>query len=141
MKECEKLKKEYLEGWKRAQADLINYKKQESARLCEFSDYIREEFILKLLPVLDNMYLAEKKAPKDEWAKGVLKIKEQFLSFLENQGVEEIKTEGKLDLNLHEVAEEEKREGLEPGLIIEVKRRGYKFKDKVIRPSKVKISK
>jgi len=144
--ECEKVKKEYLEGWKRAQADLINYKKQESIRLSELSDYVKEEFILKILPVLDNIYLAEKrltkKLKKEPWVKGMLKIKEQLLDILEKEGIEQIKCLGeKFDPNFQEAVGEVEAKDKKSGMIIEEIRKGYLLNGKVIRPAKVKITK
>ncbi len=144
--ECEKIKKEYLEGWKRAQADLINYKKQESIRLSELSNYVKEEFILKILPVLDNIYLAEKKLTKElkkkSWVEGVLKIKEQLLDILEKEGVEQMKClNTKFDPHFHEVTSEVKKQNLKPGIIIEEIKKGYFIHGKVLRPAKVKITK
>lgn len=136
------LKEKYLEGWKRAQADLINYKKEESERLSSLSKYVKEELTLEILPVLDNIYLAEKKLEKkDQWVKGFLKIKDQLLNILKKEGVEEIDCLGKkVDLKLHEIIGEVESEE-EPETIVEIERRGYSINGRVLRPAKVKISK
>ncbi len=144
MKE-EDIEKKYLEGWKRAQADLINYKKEESQRLTNLSKYIKEEFILELLPVLDNIYLAEKeltaKEKKNQWVKGFLKIKDQLLNILEKEGIKEMNClDKKVDLKLHEITGEVESEK-DPETIVEVEKRGYEINGKVLRPAKVKISK
>lgn len=146
LKECEKEKKEYLAGWQRAKADFLNYKKEELERISEISKYTSEELISKILPILDNFNLVEKKLPEnlknDEYIKGVFQIKTQLLSFLKNQGVEEIKTMGeKFDPNFQEVIEELKVSKKEPGIVIEEVEKGYKFHNKVIKPAKVKITK
>jgi len=146
LEECQKLKEGYLEGWKRAQADLINYKKQESVRLSEFSDYVKEEFILKILPVLDNIYLAEKKLTKElkkkSWVGGVLKIKEQLLDILEKEGAEQMKCLGKkFDPNFHEAVQVLEKKDAKPGIVIEEIKKGYTFQGRVLRPARVKITK
>ena len=146
LEECQKTRDEYLNGWKRARADFLNYKKEEAERVKELIKYANEKFILKLLPILDNIEIAEKKIPKgfkgDPWVEGVLKIKIQILDFLKNQGVKEITCLGeKFNPNFHEVALEAKKPGTEPGIIIEEIKKGYLLNGKVLRPAKVKVSK
>ncbi len=145
LKKEKELKEKYLEGWKRAQADLINYKKEESQRLSNLSKYVKEEFILEILPVLDNIYLAEEKLKekekKDQWTKGFLKIKDQLLNILKKEGVEEIEClNKKVDLKLHEIMGEVESKK-EPETIVEIEKRGYMINGRVLRPAKVKISK
>ena len=56
--ELEKITKErdeYLAGWQRSRADLMNYKKEEMERISGLMRYAQEELLLKLLPVLDNL--------------------------------------------------------------------------------------
>jgi len=166
LEECEKQKNEYLAGWQRARADLLNYKKEEMERIGELVGYATEELILKILPILDNFEIAEKKLPEDlkgdGSVKGVLQIKNQILDFLKSQGVEEIKSVGeKFDPNLHEVVEEVEEKGKEPGIInkdttpsgvilkdttpsgviLEEIQKGYKINGRLLRPAKVKVTK
>jgi len=144
--ECQKQKDEYLAGWQRARADFLNYKKEEMERIGELLKYATEEFILKILPILDNFDIAEKKLPEnlknEENVKGILQIKTQLQDFLKNQGLEEIKTVGeRFDPNLHEVVGAVEMEDKEPGMIVEEIQKGYKLYGKVIRPAKIKINK
>jgi len=146
LKECEKLKSEYLAGWQRARADLINYKKEELERVEELIKFSANGLILKILPILDNFEIAEKRLPEslknDENVKGLLLIKQQLKEFLKSQGVEEIKSVGeKFSPNFHEVVQEVKIKGKEPGIIIEEVQKGYKINGRLLRPAKVKISK
>jgi molecular chaperone GrpE len=60
LEEAEKLKNEYLVGWQRARADLINYKKEELERVGELIRFSANGLILKILPILDNFEIAEK---------------------------------------------------------------------------------
>ena len=48
---------EYLNGWKRERADFLNYKKDEMERIGQLVKYSNEELILKIIPILDNIYL------------------------------------------------------------------------------------
>lgn len=146
IEELEKQKNEYLAGWQRARADLLNYKKEEMERIGELVGYATEELILKMLPILDNFEIAENKLPEnlkeDKSVKGVLQIKNQILDFLKSQGVEEIKSAGeKFDPNLHEVVEEMEQKEQESGIIIYEVQKGYKINGRLLRPPKVKIVK
>jgi molecular chaperone GrpE len=146
LEECQKLKDEYLAGWQRARADLINYKKEELERVGELIKFSANGLILKILPILDNFEIAEKKLPEnlknDENVKGILQIKNQILNLLKEQGVEEIKSIGeRFDPNFHEVVGEVEAKGKEPGTIIEEIQKGYKINGRLLRPAKVKVAK
>lgn len=146
LEECQKQKDEYLAGWQRARADFLNYKKEEMERIGQFLKYANEDLILKILPILDNIYIAEKKIPEElkdsQWIQGFLKIKNQFENFLKEQGIEEIKSLGeKFDPNFQEVVEEVETKDKESGIIIEEIQKGYKLRGKIVRPAKVKVVK
>ena len=146
LEKCRKERDEYLAGWQRARADFLNYKKKEDERKKEFLEFAAEEFILGLLPVLDNFHLAEKeaagkKAVAAEIA-GFLQIKKQLESFLRGMGLEEIKAAGeKFDPRFHEVVGEAEARGKKPGTVAEEERKGYAFRGRVIRPARVKVAK
>ena len=146
LQETEKLKNEYLAGWQRARADLINYKKEEMERVGSFIKIAQEGLIFEFLPILDNFDIAVKKIPEklkeDENIKGLLQIRQQILDFLRKKGVEEIKSVGeKFDPALHEVVEEIETDEFETGTIIEEIQKGYKIEGRVLRPAKVKVAK
>ena len=145
LEECQKQKEEYLAGWQRARADFLNYKKEEMERVVELLKYGAEEYVSRILLILDNFEIIESKLPEkakdDENIKGILQIKNQLSDFLESQGVEEIKAVGeKFDPNWHEVAEEVADDGLSQTIVEEVQR-GYKINGRLLRPAKVKIIK
>ena len=145
VKECERQRDEYLAGWQRARADFLNYKKEEMERIAELLKYGAEEFVSKILPILDNFEIFENKLPEkakdDENTKGILQIKNQILDFLKGHGVEEIKAVGeKFDPNWHEVVEEVADDGL-PQTIVEEVQGGYKINGRLLRPARVKIIK
>src|SRR6056297_667614 len=145
----EKLKKEkeeYLEGWQRARANFINYKKREKERLQETIKYSSEEFLLKLLPILDNLERAEQYIPREErekdWVQGIIHIKTQFRRFLKEEGVERIKTIGKkFDPNFAEAIERIETDDYNSDIVAKEIQTGYKLEDKVLRPAKVKVAK
>ena len=146
LEETEKQKAEYLAGWQRERADFLNYKKEEMERIGELLKYAMEEYILKLLPILDNFEKAEKELSsekkKDKFFEGVIQIKNQLHEFLRIQGVEEVKSQGeKFDPNMHEVIGETEVKGKESGLIVEEIQKGYKVNGHLLRPARVKIIK
>jgi|SRR3989344_2711273 len=141
--ECKKKCDEYLNNWKRAAADLINYKKEEDKRweIAEVGiNFLKAN---ELLPILDSFEIAEKSIPQEskdnEHIKGLLQIKNQLLSLLKKMHVSETEVIGKkFDTVFHESLGEEVRGGIEPGIVIEELRKGYKFKEHVLRPAQVK---
>jgi len=146
LEECQKKAEEYLAGWQRARADLLNYKKEEMERVSGILEYALQEFILKILPILDNFEIAEKKLPEkikvDEQIKGLLQIKAQLQDFLKGQGIEEIKTVGKkFDPNFQEAVETIEKEGVESGTVLEEVQKGYMINGRLLRPARVKVAK
>jgi len=146
LEECQKLKDEYLAGWQRERANFLNYKKEEMERIEEILKYAGEGLILKILPILDNFDLIEKKLPEnlknDKSVKGILQIKTQMQDFLKSQGVEVIESLGKkFDPNFQEVIEEIKTKDKESGMVVEEVQKGYLIQRKILRPAKVRVSK
>ena len=146
LEKYKKLKDEYLDNWKRERADFLNYKNEGSKRITALTQYINASMILRFFPILDNFYLAEKdlseKAKKDNNIKGFLQIKKQIESFLEGEGITTIESVNeKFDPNFHEVVEVIEKKGVESGIIIEEVQKGYKIKDQLLRPAKVKVVK
>ena len=146
LEEYQKQKEEYLAGWQRTVADFLNYKKDEMERIKELIDYANEEMLLKTLPLLDNLYLAQKNLPENlkenEYVKGLLQIIAQFEDFLKDQGMEAMETMGKkFDPCFHEIVEEIEAKDKEPGTIVEELQKGYLINGKLLRVTRVKITK
>ncbi len=141
-KKCE----DYLNGWKRERADFLNYKKDEMERISQIIKYANEEIILKILPILDNIYLAETQLPEElknhKWIEGFGQIKKQISDFLEKEGVEAVETVGKpFDPKTMESVGEIENNEKEAGTVAQEVQRGYMLHGKLIRPAKVKITK
>ena len=136
--EIEELKNQLL----RLQADFVNYKNRTEREKPNSIILANEGLILKLLPVLDNFNRAFTHVNiEDEAIKGFVMIKEQFESILKTEMVEEIESDGAVfDPNLHNAVMTESKDGVESGIVLETFEKGYKIKDKVIRPSMVKVS-
>jgi len=145
LKSCEAEKEEYLNLSKRLKADFTNLKKDVEESTSKIVKYANEGLILEMLPILDSLELSLKHVPEDlrenNWVKGMLSIRGQFENILKSMGVFEIKCIGeKFDPSLHESVSEEESDK-EGQTILEEIQKGYKFNDRVIRASKVKISK
>ncbi|OGZ72771.1 MAG: nucleotide exchange factor GrpE, partial [Candidatus Staskawiczbacteria bacterium RIFCSPLOWO2_01_FULL_37_25b] len=65
LEECKTKREEYLNGWKRERSDFLNHKKEEMERIGIIIKYANEELILKILPILDNIFLAESQVPEE----------------------------------------------------------------------------
>ena len=138
-------KDEYLENWKRERASFLNYKMEQGERTDEVIKFANQTLILEILNILDNIYIAEEKLPKNlkgnEWVKGILNTKNQILEFLKNQRVEQIDCLKKdFDPNFHEAVDMVESNS-KSGIIIKEIKKGYILNGKVIRPAKVKIAK
>ena len=136
---------EYLQGWKRSQADYQNLQKECAQKQIEYVKYANAELIQELLPILDNFKAAFRQIPDAEkdsaWVIGFSHIKKHFEEMLRQNGVEEIKTVGEPFNPLeHDAVESAKSETVEPGKIIEEKKAGYKLNGKVIQAAKVTVS-
>ena len=130
-----------LANWQRAQADFINYKRRTEQEKEGISQFAKSTIILEVLPVLDDLERAFTATPprlnKLSWVDGIRLIWNKLHTPLEAQGLSEIKAVGEpFDPHLHEAVRENK--GKE-GVVIEEVQKGYKFYDKVIRPSKVVV--
>ena len=135
-KEHKKEKKnEYFEQLQRLQAEFENFRKRTEKERLEIYKNANEELVVKLLNILDDFELALKNI--DE--KGVSMIYSELHSILEKEGLEIIKAEGQFDPKFHEALIQE--EGEKDEMIVEEFQKGYMLNDKVIRASKVKITK
>lgn len=146
MEECEKQRDEYLAGWQRSKADFLNYKKEEIARLSDLMNFAKAQWILGVLPIIDNWERAILHMPEDlkesEWVKGIKQIEIQLKDFLKSEGVEEVKAIGeKFNPELHEAMEEVEDSEQDSGIIAEVLEKGYTINGRLLRPAKVKVSK
>jgi molecular chaperone GrpE len=140
---CEKEREEYLNGWKRAKADFINYQKDEAKRMDEIMKFSNEMLIQELLAVLDSFELSLAVLDKEDEkvGKGVQIIYSQLSSLLKKHGLEPVKSLGeKFDPSQHEALEEIESDKA-AGTILEELTKGWKLHGKVIRPARVKIAK
>ncbi|OHA08822.1 MAG: nucleotide exchange factor GrpE [Candidatus Sungbacteria bacterium RIFCSPLOWO2_01_FULL_59_16] len=141
LERCETEKKDYLDGWQRAKADLANYKKDESRRFEEFSKFAAEGVIAEAVQVLDSFDLALAYEMPKEVERGIVLIRSQLEDILRRRGLEVIQARGeRFDPAYHESVGEVESEG-EPGMVAEELQRGYLLGGRVLRPARVKVSK
>ncbi len=128
----------------RLQADFVNFRRRAEKERESAMSYGAECLICDILPSIDNFQRALESADDKEsgFYKGVELIYKDLTKKLEENGVEEIKALGEdFDPNYHNAIFMEDSEDYEEGKVIEVVQMGYMFKDKVIRPSMVKVAK
>ena len=126
---------EYVAQIQRVQAELENFRKRTENERSDIVANANSKLITNLLPVLDNFELALK-YNKD---KGVEMIYSELNKVLERQGLSVVKTDCEFDANVHEAISQ--IEGKKDGEIVEEVQKGYMLKDKLLRASKVKITK
>lgn len=134
---------EYLDIAQRLKAEFENYRKRTEKEKAELIDYGQEIVMLELLPVIDNFERAlASSGDYNSLKEGIELIYRQFKKILDKFGVKEIEAEGQIfDPYKHHAVMQEEVEGKQPNEIIEVFQKGYYLKDKVIRPSLVKVAK
>lgn len=149
---CEALKKENMElqtkvdelknAYAKAYADTENMKKRLEKDFETRSRYQMASFAKELLPVMDNCERALAQATTDEaYRKGVEMIYSQLQNALAKEEITEIEALNQpFDGNWHQALMSEEKEGIESGIVIEVLQKGYKIKERILRPAMVKVS-
>ena len=131
----EEKEKEYIDRLQRLQAEFENFRRRTEKEKRELQINANENLISQLLEVVDNFELSL----KHNEDKGVALIYSELTTILEKQGLKPINANGKFNPELHEALMQE--EGEEDGIILQVFQKGYLLNDKLLRASKVKISK
>ena len=136
----------YKDAALRAAADLDNYRKRVSRERDESIKYANAAFLERLIPVLDNFELglqAARNVPEaTAIVDGLSMVYKQLQDFLANSGVETIDAAGQtFDPNLHEALAQEESHDIPEGKVIRQARRGYRLRDRLLRPANVVVSK
>lgn len=147
-KEVEEEKKkaeEYLTRLKYVQADYLNFRRRIEKEIDEIKKYSNERFIISLLEIVDELEMALEAGKNTNSIKILLEGVEMTLKklnkILESEGVKKIDALGKMfDPNIHYVIARVEKDDVEEGIILEEVRKGYIMKDRVIRPSIVKVA-
>ena len=145
LKETEKERNEYLDGWQRAKADAINKQKEIEEKQKDFAIFANQKLLLEMIPVMDSfqMAMANKEAWNSvdaNWRIGVEYIKNQLESVFSNHGLTVFGQVG-------EVANSDTYTSIETvatdnqaldSTVAEILQYGYKLKDRIIREAKCK---
>jgi len=140
-----KRSEEYLTRLKYLQADFENLKKRCDRQIAEAKNYGTERLVIELLEVADELELALKTAQSADSAQllveGVQMTLKKLRKVLEQEGVFHIECEGKIfDPARHNAIATIDRDDVDGCIVAEEVRKGYIMKDKVIRPSIVKVA-
>ncbi len=129
----------------RARADLDNYRKRVAREKEDSIRFANLSLLERLLPVVDNFELGlmAARSASDPAAviSGLDMVRKQLTEFLKDQGMELIDAEGKVfDPNLHEAMGSEANDEVPEGSVIRQVRKGYKLRDRLLRPASVFVS-
>jgi len=142
------------ENWDRllrTMADFDNFKKRAAREKTESAQYATASVLQKLLPVLDNFEMALTAAQSAAGAttgeqlasfqSGVSMIQQQLRSVLTESGLEELDATGKpFDPNFHEAVSQQDSADVPEGQVLQQLRKGYKFKERLLRPATVIVA-
>ncbi|WP_152554747.1 MULTISPECIES: nucleotide exchange factor GrpE [Metabacillus] len=129
----------------RLQADLDNFRRRARLDMESAQKYRSQNLITDILPALDNFERALKIDTDDEKTQSLLQgmdmVYRQLIQALQNEGAEAIQAEGQpFDPHLHQAVMQVEDENFEAGTVIEEFQKGYKLKDRIIRPAMVKVN-
>lgn len=129
----------------RLYADFDNFRRRTKLEFEAAEKYRAQSLVTDLLPALDNFERALKIEVEDEKAKSILQgmemVYRSLVEALKKEGVEAIESVGKpFDPHVHQAVMQVEDSNYEPNTVVEEFQKGYKLKDRVIRPAMVKVS-
>lgn len=144
-KELDLEEESYKESLIRLQADFSNYKKRTEKEKSDIYKYADEDMLIDMLATLDNFERAlasvDENQAEEGFCKGMDMIYKSLLEVLKKHGLAEIEALNSVFTpSHHNAVMQVAAEGVESGIVIEVFQKGYCLKEKVIRPSMVKVS-
>jgi molecular chaperone GrpE len=138
-----------VEKWKdlayRSQAELDNFRKRSAREAQETRAYANADLLRGILPIMDNFDMgleaARAESEKSMIFMGMSMVQRQIADFLRDMGVTEVEALGKpFDPNLHDAVSTEACAEHAEGTILRVTRRGFRLKDRLLRPSSVIVA-
>jgi len=129
----------------RKQAEFENFRKRVERERSETVQYAASELVKEILPVLDNLEraltAAEAGGGEGHLREGVEIIYKQFKDILERRGLAEVASDGEaFDPHVHEAVSRVETDDYPEGSVVEVFQRGYRFKDRLLRPAMVSVA-
>ena len=142
LKEVETKAEKHLSQLKYAKADLENVQKQSRKRIQDVMDRANGGLLQQLLPLLDEVeILATNDAEKDKLVQGIGMVLKKLQKVMDSEGVRAIEAEGHpFDPFRHDAVMEVETLEEPDGVVVEEVRRGYMYKDRVLRASMVKVA-
>jgi molecular chaperone GrpE len=130
----------------RTQADFENFRKRAAREKDDAVKYANAAFLERLIPILDNFELglnaARSNAENSPILAGMDMVAKQLNDFLLSHGVEPVQAEGVVfDPNMHEAVAQEEHVEIAEGHVVRQLRKGFKLKDRLLRPATVVVSK
>jgi molecular chaperone GrpE len=139
------------ENWERllrVTADFENFKKRAARERTEAAQFANASLLQKLLPVLDNFEMAQSAAQSAQGDKlaslqtGIAMVQQQLKTALAESGLEEMDATGKtFDPHFHEAVSQQESDDEPEGQVIQQIRKGYKFRERLLRPAAVIVAK
>jgi molecular chaperone GrpE len=144
--QLEQENEELRNNWLRAVADYKNFKRRADQERADLIRGASAGLLLKLLPVVDDFERAAASAPAEfagsPWFEGFKLIAQKLATILESEGVQPIAALGKeFDPTQHEAVIYEQTEDNSDGKVVAELQKGYKLRDRVLRPTMVKVGK
>lgn len=129
----------------RLQADYDNFRRRTQKEKEADRKYRSQSLVEELIPALDNFERALQVEVEGDaaqnFANGMKMVYDQFKAALEKEGVEEIPAKGEaFDPHMHQAIMQVEDENYESNVVVEELQKGYRLKDRVIRPSMVKVN-
>ena len=145
LEKAESSSKDYLDRLQRSMAEFDNFRKRTNVEKASMYENGARDTIEKLLPILDNFERAILSTPEEDknsaMFKGIDMIFNQMVETFKNMGVEEVAGVGEtFDPNIHNAVLHIDDDSFGENVVAEVMQKGYKYKDKIIRPSMVKVA-
>jgi len=129
----------------RSQAELDNFRKRVAKETQETRAYANSDILRSMIPILDSFEMGLDAARADSEQSmifmGMQMVHRQFQEFLKDFGVQEIEAVGKVfDPNVHDAVSQEASDEVPEGQVLRMTRRGYRLKDRLLRPASVIVS-
>jgi molecular chaperone GrpE len=135
---------DHMRSWQRSAADFANYRRRIEQERRAVGDLSNAVLLSKLLAVLDDFNRALASVPEEThegWVDGVSLVERKLRSVLESEGVTPIEAVGEpFDPNLHEAVVHEETDEYPDNTVIDEVQRGYRLRDRVLRPALVRVA-
>lgn len=144
---CQKESKEWQEKFIRASADLENFQKRIVKERAIWAEQAQTEIFTSMLDIIDDFDRALSHTPEnsskevDAMRQGFEMIYSAFYKMLDQYGIKEMSEVNVFDPEEHEAMVQVDSAEHESGAVVEIMQKGFKYKDKVLRPAKVSVAK